>query len=84
MLDTIRELGIQVMHDPAMLCKHHGCFAWGRDAMEAVMNAGVLEEVARMARFTRQIRPDAAPAPEALRDKHFFRKHGEGAYYGQK
>jgi len=83
MVETIRERGLEVMHVPAMLCKNHGCFAWGKDAAEAVMNAGVLEEVARMARFTRQIRPDAWPAPDALRDKHFYRKHGEGAYYGQ-
>ncbi|NLX82544.1 MAG: L-ribulose-5-phosphate 4-epimerase [Clostridiales bacterium] len=83
MVDTIRERGLQVLHIPAMLCANHGCFAWGRDAREAVMNAGVLEEVARMARYTRQIRPDAPPAPNELRDKHFFRKHGEQAYYGQ-
>lgn len=83
MVETIRERGLEVMHVPAMLCQHHGCFAWGQDAMEAVMNAGVLEEVARMARLTLQINPQAAPAPDGLRDKHFFRKHGPDAYYGQ-
>ena len=83
MVETIRERGLQVMHIPAMLCQHHGCFAWGKDVVEAVMNAGVLEEVARMARLTLQINPQAAPAPDALRDRHFFRKHGPGAYYGQ-
>ena len=66
-----------------MLCASHGAFAWGRDAQEAVMNAGVLEEVARLATKTRQINPLAQPASDALRDRHFFRKHGENAYYGQ-
>ena len=56
---------------------------WGKDADEAVHNAVVLEEVAKMATFTEMINKDADKAPEYLRDKHFYRKHGENAYYGQ-
>ncbi len=69
---------------PAVLCKNHGPFAWGKDAMNAVHNAVVLEEVAKMALFTEQINKDVAPAPSELQDKHYFRKHGANAYYGQK
>ena len=66
-----------------MLCCNHGPFTWGKDAAEAVHNAVVLEEVAKMATKTEQINPRVTPAPDTLRDKHFFRKHGENAYYGQ-
>lgn len=83
MIETLRNRGMDVLHIPAMLCWSHGAFAWGRDAESAVMNAGVLEEVARMARYTRQINPFVQPAANALRDKHFYRKHGANAYYGQ-
>lgn len=69
---------------PAVLCKNHGPFAWGKDAMNAVHNAVVLEEVAKMALFTEQINKYVAPAPKELQDKHYFRKHGANAYYGQK
>ena len=69
---------------PAVLCKNHGPFAWGKDAMNAVHNAVVLEEVAKMALFTEQINKEVAPAPQELQDKHYFRKHGANAYYGQK
>ncbi len=68
---------------PAVLCKNHGPFAWGKDAMDAVHNAVVLEEVAKMAYRTEQICPQVAPAPQELQDKHYFRKHGANAYYGQ-
>jgi L-ribulose-5-phosphate 4-epimerase len=69
---------------PAVLCKNHGPFAWGKDAMEAVHCAVVLEEVAKMAYRTELINPKVQPAPQELQDKHYFRKHGAGAYYGQK
>lgn len=69
---------------PGVLCKNHGPFAWGRDAHEAVHNAVVLEEVAKMAAHCRMINPDVGPAPQELLDKHYFRKHGANAYYGQK
>ncbi|MCR5202427.1 MAG: L-ribulose-5-phosphate 4-epimerase [Lachnospiraceae bacterium] len=68
---------------PAVLCKNHGPFTWGKDAFEAVHNAVVLEEVARMALLTERINPNVLPAPEFLQDKHYNRKHGEDAYYGQ-
>ncbi len=69
---------------PAVLCKNHGPFAWGRDGMDAVHNAVVLEEVAKMAVRTEAINPDVKPAPAELQDKHYYRKHGANAYYGQK
>lgn len=73
-----------VMAVPVVLCKNHGPFAWGRDPMEAVHNAVVLEEVAKMAYRTESIAPGVTPAPQELQDKHYYRKHGAGAYYGQK
>ena len=69
---------------PAVLVHSHGPFTWGKDAAQAVYHAVVLEEVAKMAVYTRQIKPDAAPAPQNIQDKHFLRKHGPNAYYGQK
>lgn len=69
---------------PCVLCKNHGPFAWGKDAHEAVHNAVVLEEVAKMAARCELINPKVQPAPQELMDKHYFRKHGAGAYYGQK
>lgn len=69
---------------PAVLCKNHGPFTWGKDAKEAVHNAVVLEEVAKMAFRSEQICPEVKPAPQELQDKHYYRKHGAGAYYGQK
>lgn len=69
---------------PCCLCKNHGPFAWGKDALDAVHNAVVLEEVAKMATRTEMINPKAEPAPQILQDKHYSRKHGPGAYYGQK
>lgn len=68
---------------PACLCKNHGPFAWGKDAMEAVHNAVVLEEVAKMAARCELINPKVQPAPQELQDKHYYRKHGANAYYGQ-
>lgn len=68
---------------PGALCKNHGPFAWGRDPMEAVHNAVVMEEVAKMAYRAELINPKAAPAPQELQDKHYYRKHGANAYYGQ-
>ena len=76
--------GKDPMAVPAVLCKNHGPFAWGKDAKEAVHNAVVLEEVAKMALFTEQLKPDVEPAPQRIQDKHYYRKHGANAYYGQK
>lgn len=68
---------------PAVLCKNHGPFTWGKDGHEAVHNAVVLEEVAKMAARCERINSQVMPAPQELQDKHYYRKHGEGAYYGQ-
>lgn len=68
---------------PAVLCKNHGPFTWGKDGQEAVHNAVVLEEVAKMAARCEMIQPQVKPAPQELQDKHYYRKHGENAYYGQ-
>ncbi len=72
------------MYIPGVLCINHGPFTWGKDAMEAVHNAVVLEEVAKMAYQTERINSLVTPAPDAIKDKHFMRKHGKDAYYGQK
>ena len=68
---------------PAVLVHSHGPFAWGKDPLNAVHNAVVLEELAFMAFHTRQLNPDIAPMQQELLDKHYLRKHGKNAYYGQ-
>ncbi|NLC75527.1 MAG: L-ribulose-5-phosphate 4-epimerase [Clostridiales bacterium] len=68
---------------PAVLCKNHGPFAWGKDPIDAVHSAVVLEEVSKMAFRCELINPKVQPAPQVLQDKHYFRKHGANAYYGQ-
>ena len=83
-IETLENNKIDPMEMPAILCFAHGPFTWGKDADEAVHNAVVLEEVAEMALKTLILSPKMAPAPQVLSDKHYFRKHGEGAYYGQK
>ena len=68
---------------PSILCQNHGPFSWGKDAAEAVHNAVVLEVVAKMAANSERLNPQVSPAPQYLQDKHYFRKHGPNAYYGQ-
>ncbi|HPT11578.1 MAG TPA: class II aldolase/adducin family protein, partial [Bacteroidales bacterium] len=68
---------------PAALVASHGPFTWGEDAFKAVHNAVILEEVAKMASISVSIAP-ASDIDQKLLDKHFLRKHGAGAYYGQK
>ena len=82
-VETFRERCIEPPAVPGVICASHGPFTWGKDAAQAVHHAVVLEEVARMAILTRQVRPSAVPAPQCIQDKHYFRKHGPGAYYGQ-
>lgn len=82
--DEFELKGIDPMAMPGVLCKNHGPFTWGKDAHEAVHNAVVLEEVAKMASRCEMINPGVQPAPQELQDKHYFRKHGANAYYGQK
>ena len=82
-VNEFNRMGKDPMAVPAVLCKNHGPFAWGKDAHEAVHNAVVLEEVAKMAYRAETINPRIQPAPQELQDKHYYRKHGANAYYGQ-
>ena len=82
-IETFEERKANPMYTPGVLCKNHGPFTWGKDAAEAVHNAVVLEAVAKMATRTELINPKVQPAPDCIRDKHFYRKHGANAYYGQ-
>ena len=82
-VECFRQRGIDPMAVPAVICHSHGPFTWGKDAAKAVYHAVVLEEVAKMAIYTRQVNPNAAPAPQRILDKHYMRKHGPNAYYGQ-
>jgi L-ribulose-5-phosphate 4-epimerase len=72
------------MQHPAVLVASHGPFTWGKDAHDAVHNAVVLEFIARLASETLRINPKTGPMQSVLLDKHFLRKHGPEAYYGQK
>lgn len=71
------------LHMPAVVVANHGPFTWGKDVADAVHNAVALEQVAQMAIGTKVINPQAGPVPKHILDKHFLRKHGPGAYYGQ-
>lgn len=77
-------VGRDVAAVPACLVGGHGVFAWGKDAAEAVYNATVTENVAKTALMTELLAPGAAKLPGYIMDKHYFRKHGANAYYGQK
>ncbi|MGG6176960.1 L-ribulose-5-phosphate 4-epimerase [Pantoea allii] len=81
-IETLGE--VEPLHTPGIVVSQHGPFAWGKDAQEAVHNAVVLEEVAKMAWMARNINPQLSPIDRWLMDKHFMRKHGPNAYYGQK
>ena len=76
--------GLDYRAIPAVLVKNHGPFVWGSTAEKAVENAVALEEVAKMAHLTKQIQGNAQEVDQYLLDKHYFRKHGKNAYYGQK
>ena len=82
-IETFRERRIDPDQVPAALVYSHGPFAWGKDAMNAVHNAVVLEEVAFMAFHAMALTPGLQPMQQELLDKHYLRKHGPGAYYGQ-
>jgi L-ribulose-5-phosphate 4-epimerase len=83
-VECFRERGIDPGAVPGVLVAGHGPFAWGPTPHKAVENAVVLEEVARMALHTRILNAEATAIEQALLDKHFLRKHGAGAYYGQR
>jgi L-ribulose-5-phosphate 4-epimerase len=82
-VETFRDKKIDPAHVPGIVIAGHAPFAWGDTPEKAVENAIVLEFCAEMAIKTFAINPEAKPLPQALIDKHFFRKHGPGAYYGQ-
>ncbi|HEX3046949.1 MAG TPA: L-ribulose-5-phosphate 4-epimerase [Bacillota bacterium] len=78
-----RFMDIDYRQIPGVLVSHHGPFTWGKDALEAVHNSVVLEQVAQMGFISRNLQPKLYGIPEVLLDKHFLRKHGSNAYYGQ-
>ena len=82
-VETFRPRRIDPDQVPAALVCSHGPFAWGTDPLNAVHNAVVLEEVAFMAFHAMALNPDLPPMQRELLDKHYLRKHGPGAYYGQ-
>ena len=82
-VETLKRLGLSPLHMPAVLVASHGPFTWGTEAGEAMTNAVVLEIVASMAWRTLPLAPDAGPIDDALLSRHFTRKHGPDAYYGQ-
>lgn len=82
-VETFKQLGLDAAQIPAVLVNSHGPFAWGKDADSAVHNAVVLEELAYMGIFSRQLTPGLANMQQTLLDKHYLRKHGAHAYYGQ-
>lgn len=82
--ETFRERGLEASAVPGVLVRKHGPFTWGGSCQKAVENALILEETAHMALLTEQFAAQVQPAPQYLQDKHYFRKHGKNAYYGQK
>jgi L-ribulose-5-phosphate 4-epimerase len=83
-VETFKKSKLDPMQHPAVLVASHGPFTWGKDVNDAVHNACVLEFVAQLAAETLRLNPKIKPMPSALLDKHFLRKHGPKAYYGQK
>lgn len=81
--ETFRDRKLDPLAVPGVICRCHGPFTWGKDAAKAVYHAVVLEEVAKMAMYTLNVDHNASPAPEYVLDKHYLRKHGPNAYYGQ-
>ena len=82
-IGTFRGLNLDPLVIPGVLQHHHAPFTWGRDALDALTNSIALEMCAQMALDTLRLNPDAAPLPQHLLEKHYLRKHGPGAYYGQ-
>jgi L-ribulose-5-phosphate 4-epimerase len=83
-IETFKTLGLSADSVPAVLVANHGPFAWGNDAFEAVYRAGILEFLAKVEWARRLIAPDAVKPAGYLNDRHFSRKRGSRAYYGQK
>lgn len=83
-IEKFREDGLDPIEVPGVLIKSHGVFAFGKDPDGSVYNATVVEEVAKMAFLTEQINPTVQRADRFMMEKHYSRKHGKNAYYGQK
>lgn len=83
-VETFKQRQLEPLAIPGVLLHGHGPFTWGKTAEQAVMNAVVLDEVAKMNLFTRQLNSFAEELPQRILDKHYLRKHGKNAYYGQK
>jgi L-ribulose-5-phosphate 4-epimerase len=83
-IETLEKLGLTATEMPAALVASHGPFTWGHDAEDATANATALEAVAAMARQTFALNPDVQPIASYLAERHYRRKHGPNAYYGQK
>lgn len=81
--DVFKAKGLSYKQLEMVLLQNHGPFTWGKDAAKSVYNAAVLEEIAKMAQLTLAINPNTPPLKESLKMKHFERKHGKDAYYGQ-
>ena len=75
--------GLKPLEVPGVLVKSHGVFAFGKDGDNSVYNATVIEEVAKMATITEIVNPNVERADQFMMDKHYLRKHGKNAYYGQ-
>ena len=82
-IETLTNRNIEVLSVPGIIISSHGPFSWGENAKKAVLNAVVLEEVAKMALMTENLNNNVNPIDSELQDKHYFRKHGVNAYYGQ-
>lgn len=82
--ETFEKERIDPLSMPGTLIQSHGPFTWGKSPEESVMHSVVLEELARMASLTRMLNPTVTPVDQFLLDKHYMRKHGANAYYGQK
>lgn len=84
-VEIFKSQGLDPQQLPAVLVRNHGPFTWGKDAFDAVHNAVVLEQLAMMAYYTEALADgrQTPPMPQDLLDKHYLRKHGKGAYYGQ-
>lgn len=83
-VETFKDRNIDPDMVPGVLVNSHGPFTWGKNAKDAVHNSVVLEELSKMALFTEQVNPKVETMQQKLLDKHFLRKHGANAYYGQK
>ena len=83
-IETFKARKLDPVAIPGVNCRCHGPFAWGKDPAQAVYHAVVMEEVAKMALYTVTLDPAASAAPQHVLDKHYLRKHGPNAYYGQK